>query len=48
MLTQLGLLQQDKAIAGVVRALGYVGMLASAGWLWLRGARAEKARAAGA
>ena len=38
MLTQLGLLQKDTAIAGVVRVLGYVGMAASVGWLWLRGA----------
>ncbi len=48
MLTQLGLLQQDKTIAGVVRVLGYVGMLACVGWLWLRGGRAQKERAAGA
>jgi hypothetical protein len=48
MFTQLGLLQQDKAIAAATRTLGFLGMAASVGWLWLRGATAEKARAAGA
>lgn len=45
MLSQLGLLQQDKTLAAVVRVLGYLGMMASVGWLWLRGAAAQKARA---
>ena len=48
MFSQLGLLQHDKAIAAVVRTLGFLGMAASVGWLWLRGMTAEKARAAGA
>jgi len=47
-LTQLGLLQHDQAIAAVVRTLGYLGMAASVGWLWLRAAGAGKARAAAA
>ncbi len=46
--TQLGLLQKDKAIAAIVRTMGYLGMAGSVGWLWLRGVTAEKARAAGA
>ncbi len=49
MFTQLGLLQQDTAVAAITRTLGYLGMAASVGWLWLRGAApAGKARAAGA
>jgi len=31
--SSLGLLQQDRAIAGVVRALGWLGMLTTLGWL---------------
>ncbi|HVP42480.1 MAG TPA: hypothetical protein VMS96_03565 [Terriglobales bacterium] len=48
MLSQLGLLQQDRSIAAVVRTLGFLGMAASVGWLWLRGGAAEKTHAAGA
>jgi hypothetical protein len=32
-LAQLGLLQQDRAIAGVVKAIGWLGMLGAMGWL---------------
>lgn len=34
--TSLGVLQHDTAIAGVVRALGWLGMLGSAAWLGWR------------
>ncbi|HUR37502.1 MAG TPA: hypothetical protein VM009_06775 [Terriglobales bacterium] len=33
-LTQLDLLQYDTRIAGVVRAIGWIGMLATLGWLF--------------
>lgn len=46
MFSQLGLLQHDRSIAAVVRTLGYLGMAASVGWLWLRGVAAPRARAA--
>jgi hypothetical protein len=36
MLTQIGMLQRDTAIAAVVRVMGYLGMIGSVGWLWLR------------
>jgi len=48
MFGQLGLLQKDTAIAAATRVLGYLGMVASVGWLWLRGASAGKEHAAGA
>ena len=31
--SRLGLLQQNTSIAGVVRALGWIGMLGTVGWL---------------
>ena len=39
--SQLGLLRQDRTIAGVVNAMGWLGMLATAGWLVLRARRAD-------
>ena len=33
---QLGLLRQDRAIAAVVNAVGWLGMLATMGWLAIR------------
>ena len=35
--TNLGVLQYDTTIAGIIRALGWLGMLATVGWLLRRG-----------
>jgi hypothetical protein len=39
---QLGLLRQDRAIAGAVRVLGWLGMLAAMGWLTHRAMAASE------
>ena len=36
MFSQMGVLQYDTKIAAVVRAIGWLGMIAVAFWLWLR------------
>ncbi len=41
MLSQLGLLSHDTAIAAGTRFVGFAGMVGSVAWLWLRGAPAE-------
>ncbi len=47
MLGQLGLLPYDQALSRAVRFAGWIGMLATVGWMWLRGSQAVKARAVG-
>ena len=45
MLTQIGMLQYDTRLAGMVRFLGWLGMLGSVAWLWVRGSSAEQRQA---
>ena len=46
MLGQVGLLQYDQVLSRAIRLAGWIGMLATVGWMWLRANQAEKARAA--
>jgi hypothetical protein len=46
MLGQIGLLEHEQVLSRLVRYAGWIGMIATVGWMWLRGSQAEKARAA--
>ncbi len=47
MLGQIGLLQHEQGLSRAVRLAGWIGMVASVGWMWVRANQAEKAKAAG-